>query len=113
VAAVQIISNPDGRLWASTEAYAVWRYADGKWTNVQAWPAKKRWHRRTAWILTMDPGPGGYESMRHRRRSFRTCPTPRAAVHLAAVGPASVAEPPTTVALPSSTNRQFLDRPAL
>ena len=62
VAAVQISAAPDGSLWAATEAYAVFRYAQGKWSNVQGLAREVSiGPDDAAWILTMDPSPGGYE----------------------------------------------------
>jgi len=72
IAAVQISAAPDGSLWTSTEAYAIWRYGDGKWANVLGLAREVSVGADgTVWILTMDPGPGGYELFqRHRADAF-------------------------------------------
>ncbi len=62
VAAVQIAAAPDGSLWTVTEAYAIWRYANDKWANVQGLAREVTAGRDgTVWILTADPAPGGYQ----------------------------------------------------
>jgi hypothetical protein len=62
VAAVQISAGSDGSLWASTEAYALWRYREGQWANVLGLAREVSvGSDGTVWILTMDPGPGGFE----------------------------------------------------
>jgi hypothetical protein len=62
MAAVQIAAAPDGSLWTVSESYAIWRYAEGKWANVQglarevaASPDGK------VWSITGDPAPGGFQ----------------------------------------------------
>jgi len=62
VAAVQVSAAPDNSLWATADDYGVFRYADGKWSNVIGLAREVSvGPDGTAWILTMDPGLGGYE----------------------------------------------------
>ena len=88
VAAVQIAAAPDGSLWASTEAYALWRYADGKWANVLGLAREVSvGSDGQVWILTMDPGPGGFELYAAPPGGrFRRVQPLGMGVHLAAAG---------------------------
>ena len=88
-AAVQIAAAPDGSLWASTEAYAVNHLADGKWTNVQGLAREiSVGADGTVWILTMDPGPGGFEFYAAPPGGrFRRVQPVGAGLHIAAGGP--------------------------
>ncbi|MBI4582345.1 MAG: family 20 glycosylhydrolase [Planctomycetes bacterium] len=62
MAAVQISAAPDGSLWTTTEAYAIWRYADERWANVLGLAREVSVSPDgTVWILTGDPAPGGFE----------------------------------------------------
>lgn len=88
VAAVQISAAPDGSLWACTDAYAVFHYTDGKWSNVIGLAREVSvGPDGTVWILTMDPGPGGYElyAASPRGRFHRVQPLGQG-VHIAAAG---------------------------
>ena len=88
VAAVQISASPDGSLWAATDAYAVNRYAEGKWTNVQGLAREVSvGPDGTAWTLTMDPGPGGFELFAAPPDGrFRRVQPLGTGVHIAAAG---------------------------
>jgi hypothetical protein len=88
IAAVQISAAPDGSLWTSTEAYAIWRYGDGKWANVLGLAREVSVGADgTVWILTMDPGPGGYELFSAPPGGrFRRAQPPGAGAHIAAGG---------------------------
>jgi len=62
VAAVQISAAPDGSLWTVTEAYAIWKYANEKWSNVIGLArAVSAGFDDTVWSLSTDPAPGGYQ----------------------------------------------------
>jgi hypothetical protein len=89
VAAVQISAAPDGSVWAVTNSYAIYRYAEGRWANVLGLAREVAVDAgNTAWILTPNPAPGGFElfSSPPGGRWRRVLPM-QAALHLSA-GPA-------------------------
>jgi len=113
IAAVQISAAPDGSLWTSTEAYAVWRYGEGKWKNVQGLAREVSvGSDGTAWILTMDPGPGGFElyAAPPGRRFRRVYPL-GTGIHIAAQGAGRVWVIRDDGRLVYLANRKFVDRP--
>jgi len=88
MAAIQISAAPDGSLWAATEAYAVYRYAEANWSNVQGLAREVSvGPDGTVWILTMDPGPDGYELYAAPPGGrFRRVQPVGSGVHIAAAG---------------------------
>lgn len=84
-AAVQITAAPDGSLWAVTDAYAIYRFAEGRWANVIGLAREiVAGADGTVWILTTDPGPGGYELHAARGTRWRRIEPLAAGVHIAA-----------------------------
>jgi N-acetyl-beta-hexosaminidase len=113
VAAVQIAAAPDGSLWACTEAYALWRYADGKWANVLGLAREVSvGSDGTVWILTMDPGPDGFElySAPPGGRFCRVLP-PTVGGHLAALGTGEAWVSLTDGSLGFLANGKYEERP--
>ncbi len=88
VAGVQISAGPDGSVWTATEAYAVWKYVKGQWSNVQGLASEVSvGPDNTAWVLTSDAVPGGFELYYAHNSRLRRALPPTAGMHIAA-GPA-------------------------